>query len=253
MKKITTIINYCTNDYIFLKPCVDAALKVSHKVIVPFCTHFHDGTEQDRALLLRSVGENPNAEFIEFDYCSTESSRWHCNISRKIGIEVAPDDTDYFMFLDTDEIVVPEEFNAWWSEQQSKLLVSYKLANYFYFRDFKYQCKESQDSIALVQKGTYTSDQFILHENERSGVFDYVPYELRARNVTHNGKPFIHHYSWVRSKETMLKKVSCWSHNKDKDWTALVHQEFSEPFRGKDVIFGFEYNTVEPYLNLKIE
>ena len=69
MKKITTIINYCTNDYIFLKPCIDAALRISHKVIVPFCTHFHDGTKQDRALLLKSVGENPEAEFIEFDYC----------------------------------------------------------------------------------------------------------------------------------------------------------------------------------------
>jgi hypothetical protein len=45
-----------------------------------------------------------------------------------------------------------------------------------------------------------------MHENERSGVFDYVPYDSKARNVTYNGKPFIHHYSWVRSKETMLKK-----------------------------------------------
>lgn len=237
----------------FLKPCIDAALKVSNKVIVPFCTHFHDGTEQDQTLLLRSANENPKAEFVQFDYYKSESSRWHCNASRKIGIMLAPEETDYFMFLDTDEIIVPELFNAWWKEQQLNPLISYKLSNYFYFRDFKYQCKELQDSIALVKKGQFTQDQFIFHENERSGVFDYVPYNLKARNVTYQGKPFIHHYSWVRSKEAMLKKVSCWSHNKDKDWASLVEMEFSEPFRGKDMIFGFEYNTVEPYLDIKIE
>lgn len=253
MKNITTVINYCTNDYIFLKPCIDAALKVSHKVIVPFCTHFHDGTEQDQELLMKSASENPKAEFVEFEYNKNESSRWHCNISRKIGTMLAPEETDYFMFLDTDEIIVPEIFNEWWKEQQINPLVSYKLSNYFYFRDFKYQCNEWQDSIALVQKGTFTEDQFIMHPHERSGVFDYVPSHLRARNVTYNGKPFIHHYSWVRSKEAMLKKVSCWSHNKDQDWSSLVEKEFSEPFRGKDMIFKFEYKTVYPYLNIKIE
>lgn len=253
MKKITTIINYCTNDYMFLKPCIDAAKKVSHKVLVPYCTKFHDGTDQDTNLLAKSVNENCGVDFIEFDYNPQQSSRWHCNISRKLGIQLAPEDTDYFMFLDTDEIIVPEQFNAWWESEQNKLLVSYKLANYFYFRDFKYQCKDWQDSIALVQKGPFTEDPYIMHEHERSGVFDYVPYHQRARNVTYNGNPFIHHYSWVRSKEAMLKKVSCWSHNKDQDWTSLVHKEFSGPFTGKDSIFGFEYNTVEPYLNIKIE
>lgn len=253
MKKIATVINYCTNDYMFLKPCIEAALKVSHKVIVPYCTKFHDGTDQDANLLAKSVNENFGADFVEFDYDPAQSSRWHCNVSRKIGIELAPQDTDYFMFLDTDEIIVPDEFNAWWTEEQSKLLISYKLANYFYFRDFKYQAKEWQDSIALVQKGEFTQDPYIFHNDERSGVFLYVPNHLKARNVTYKGKPFIHHYSWVRSKEAMLKKVSCWSHNKDQDWTSLIHKEFSEPFRGKDMIFNQEYITVDPYLDIKIE
>jgi hypothetical protein len=51
----------------------------------------------------------------------------------------------------------------------------------------------------------------------------------------------------------MLKKVSCWSHNKDKDWISLVHKEFELPFRGNDVIFADrEYDIVDPYINLKI-
>jgi len=51
----------------------------------------------------------------------------------------------------------------------------------------------------------------------------------------------------------MLKKVSCWSHNKDQDWVSLIEKEFSAPFRGIDMVFNQEYITVEPYLNIKIE
>ena len=252
MKKITAIINYCTNDFIFLKYCVDAAKKVADAVIVPYCTHFHDGSSQDQLLLNKSVEENPAATFIEFEYNPDQPSRWHCNVSRKIGMMMSPEDTDYFLFLDTDEIIVSEEFNEWWASQQSNLLTSYKLANYFYFRDFRFQGKVWQDSIALVKKGEFTQDPYIFHNDERSGVFLYVNDEDKARNVTHNGKPFIHHYSWVRTKETMLKKISCWSHNKDKDWASLVNEEFSAPFRGVDMVFGEEYVIVEPYINPKI-
>jgi len=253
MKKIVSVINYCTNDYVFLKPCIDAALQFSEKVIVPYCTSFHDGTPENKALQERSVSENPAAEFIEFEYDPNQSSRWHCNVSRKIGMEVGGDVADYFMFLDTDEIVVPDQFKVWWEQQRANLLESYKLGNYFYFRDFKYQCVDLQDSIALVKKGEFTTDPYIFHNDERSGVFDYVPHHRRARNCTLDGKPFIHHYSWVRSKEAMLKKVKAWSHNKDKDWVSLVNKEFEQPFRGKDVIFGFDYVAVTPYLDISIK
>ena len=95
MKKITTIINYCTNDYIFLKSCIDNARPFSHEIIIPYCDHFHDGTEENKALQEKSVLENTGVQFVEFAYDNTKSSRWHCNISRKIGIELASTDTEF--------------------------------------------------------------------------------------------------------------------------------------------------------------
>jgi len=252
MKKITTIINYCSNDYVFLKPCIDSALALSDSVIVPYCDHFLDGTPENKELINRGIKENKNAQFFEFQYSPSQTSRWHHNAARKVGISMAPQDTDYFLFLDVDEIIVPDQFKDWWSHQQYQLLTSYKLANYFYFRDVIYQAKEWQDSVVLVKKGTFTEDIFIFHENERSAFYDYVPKNERARNVIYNGKPFIHHYSWVRSKEAMIKKVTCWGHSKDRDWVSAIHEEFSVPFRGKDVILGYEYNTVDPYINISI-
>ena len=253
MKNITTIINYCTNDYIFLKPCIDAALKVSNKVIVPFCTHFHDGTEQDQSLLLRSANENPGAEFVQFDYYKGESSRWHCNASRKIGILLAPEETEYFMFLDTDEIIEPEKFIEWFNkeESQGEMADSYRLANYFYFRDFCYRAKEWEDSIALVKNNhNVRNDDIIFHNEERHAFYYYT--SNHKRMCTLNGQPFIHHYSWVRTMEGMLKKVKTWSHRGDRDWASMVKQEFSENFRGTDVIFGKQYDTVEPYLKINL-
>ncbi len=253
MKKITTIINYCTNDYIFLKPCIDSALRFSKKVIVPFCNHFHDGTPQDQGLLAASVLENPNADFIEFDYNPNESSRWHCNVSRKIGMVMSPEDTEYFMFLDTDEIVEPDKFIAWLAQEESsgKMADSYRLANYFYFRDFCYRAKDWEDSIAFVKnKPSIFDDEIVFNNEERHAFFYYS--RNRKRMCTYDGVPFIHHYSWVRTKEAMLTKVKTWSHRDDRDWTSLVHQEFSENFRGHDVIHGKVYDTVEPYLKIDL-
>lgn len=250
--KITTIINYCTNDYMYLKSCVDGARPFSSKIIVPYCDHFHDGTAENKWLLNKSTAENLGVEFIEFEYEPTMTSRWHCNASRKIGIELASPDTEYFLLLDTDEIIESDKFIQWIEQQEkSKMLLDgYKLANYFYFRDFKYRAKNTEDSIVLIKNGPLVrNDALVFHDHERSGVFDAAP--KKARNCMLDGKPFIHHYSWVRSKEAMLKKVTAWSHNADKNWVALVHKEFEAPFRGKDVIFGDnrEYEVVEPYLN----
>ena len=68
--------------------------------------------------------------------------------------------------------------------------------------------------------------------------------------TTYNGLPMLHHYSWVRTKEQMLKKVRTWWHNKDRNWEKSVEEEFSRPFSGKDFVHGYEYKTVENKFNL---
>ena len=65
------------------------------------------------------------------------------------------------------------------------------------------------------------------------------------------GTPFVHHYSWVRTKEEMLKKVENWGHKHDKNWTSLIEEEFSRPFNGTDFVHGYSYNIVENKFNIK--
>ena len=252
--KITSVINYCTIDHMFLKPCVDGVLPFSDKVIVSYCHHFLDGTPENRELINKGISENPKAEFIEFEYDPSQSSRWHHNACRKLGIMNAPEDTDYFMFLDVDEVLEADKFIKWWSMQQNDLKDSYRLACYWYFREFKYRLKIWEEAIALVKSGPLTqNDHIIFHQEERKAMFWCLPENRRMDKCKMDNIPFSHHFSWVRSKEGMLKKVKSWGHNKDLDWSLLVEKEFSQPFRGKDVIFGDrEYDIVEPYLNIPI-
>jgi hypothetical protein len=253
--KFVSIINYCTNDYMFLKPCVDAVRPFSSEIIVPYCDHFLDGTPENRELLNKSIAENPGVTFIEFDYNPSQSSRWHHNACRKIGFDVAPKDTDYFMLLDVDEIIEPDNFIAWWKTQEKNPKDSYRLACYWYFRDFKYRSKNWEEAIALVKGGLLTTCDDLTFSNEERKALFWSTLECRRMDKCKlNGLPFSHHYSWVRSKEGMLKKVRSWGHNKDKDWVTLVEKEFEQPFRGKDVIFGDrEYDMVEPLINVKIQ
>lgn len=249
--KITSIINYCTNDYMLLKPCIDGVLPFSNKVIVVYCDHFLDGTPENAELIKKSVAENPNAEFLEFQYDPTQSSRWHHNACRKIGFINAPQDTEYFMLLDVDEIIEPNKFIIWWDSQKNNLLDSYRLSCYWYFRDFKYRCKNIEEAIAIVKRGPLTeNDLLIFHQEERKALFWCLPENRRMDKCNLNGIPFSHHYSWVRSREGMIRKVQSWGHNKDLNWVPLVEKEFEQPFRGKDVVFGDrEYEIVEPYIN----
>ena len=55
---VTTIINYCTNDYRFIGHCIHEAKQFSEQIIVPVCDHFLDGTPENRELLDRTYEEN---------------------------------------------------------------------------------------------------------------------------------------------------------------------------------------------------
>jgi len=250
--KIVTIINYCTSDHVYLKHSVGGVRPFSSEIIVPYCDHLYDGTPENRELINAAIKENPDVQFIEFAYDPAQSSRWHCNVARKLGFMSAISNPDYFLLLDTDEVVEPRKFVEWvqLQEKGGDLCETYKLGNYFYFRDVKNRSKIFEDSAVLVKNGPLTNnDDIIFHDEERGAFHTFA--RKRARMCLLDGKPFIHHYSWVRSREGMIKKVTTWSHHKDRDWVSLVEKEFSAPFRGRDMIFNDrDYEVVEPYISL---
>ena len=242
---ITVVVNYCSNDERFIRKSLNNLLEITDDIIVPISDHFFDGIPEDMISIENLVVEYPNVNFKLYNWDNTKFSRYWCNFSRQVGTHFAK--YDWILYLDSDELVDVDAFKQF-LKQDICQYDSYKLACYWYFREPMYQSKKLEDSPVLVKKelvNINVSDRYL----EREQMHEMLNVR-KNRMVTLNGEPFIHHYSWVRTKEQMLKKVKSWSHNNDTDWVSLVEEEFSRPFNGTDFIHGYDYNIVENKFNL---
>ena len=249
---ITTLINYCTNDYKFIGACISEALKFSDEVLVPYTDHFYDGSPENRSLLDRTIKENPGARFIFFPYdpsLDVLPQHW-VTYARLVGWKAAQPQSDYILFLDADEVVDGDRFLKWLEVFPVSKMKVIKLANYYYFRTVAYQAETFEDSVVLARKNLL-SEPMIMDFLDRDKSFRDIA-EPKARMVMGpDQKPMIHHYSWVRSEEEMVKKVSTWGHSHERDWVQLVRDEFAHGFKGVDFVHGYRYKEVTPFITLK--
>lgn len=249
---IAVIINFCTNEARFLRACIEQCRLFSQQIIVPVCERFFDGTKENHELLNRIYASFPEVLFVEYPYISGYSPGYLPSVSRFVGAQYLDEEIDRVFFLDADEIPEGKRILDWlemsdWS-QHSVL----KMANYWYFREPRFRAKLWEDSVVFVQAKTL-EPALLLHDRERDAIYDLLP-GPKKRNVTgFDGAPLFHHYSWVRTKDEMIKKVKSWSHREDRDWVSLVEQEFSAPFRGTDFIHGYTYLEVDPLFEVSLE
>ena len=241
--KLATIINYCTSDYRFIKICIDSVLPFSNQIIVPIADHTFDGQPENNELVNKSMKENPNASFYYYEWTEGNSPRYWHNISRMVGVNQLNEDIDWVLFLDSDEIVETELFSKFIKNEL--IMDSYKIANYWYFREPIYRAKVIEDSAVLVKKELVNIDPYNQYIEREQLCFNN-----NQRNTLQDGLPMIHHYSWVRTKEQMLKKVNSWGHKTDTDWNSLIEEEFSRPFNGNCFVNNYEFETVKNKYNL---
>lgn len=248
---LSTVINYCTNDYRFIGPCIEQASKFSAEVIVPFTDHFYDGTPENQTLLDRTIAENPQArfEFFPYDQKLDVLPQYWVTYARVVGWKKSRPETDFILFLDADEVVDGERFIKWIEKFPVSKMNAIKLANYYYFRETRYQAETFEDSVVLARKSLLTETMIMDFLDRDKSYRDLA--EPKARMVLGaDQKPLIHHYSWVRSEEEMVKKVSTWGHSHERPWVELVREEFANGFKGKDFVHGYQYKTVEPFISI---
>ena len=249
---IATIINYCSNEYQFIEESVKSVQSFSKQINVIMSDHLFDGTketEEDIQNATTAIHNVPGADLIIFKYdhnitLERGTRYWH-NMCRWIGVQQLQQDIDYVLFLDADEIADSQNFQTCLSYRNmlNNLPQTMKFANYFYFRDRKYQAVTFEDSIVMAANRENLRNPDVMFAMERDSIYESGL--TKSRNILGiDKKPMFHHYSWVRTKEQMLKKVKCWGHNKDRDWAALVEEEFSRQFNGKDFVHGYEYNIL---------
>lgn len=261
MKKhpVSTIVNFCSNESRFIKATLEQALFFSEQVIVPVCDHFFDGTPENRQLLDEVYAAFPECLFVEYPYLPEKIPKrvwkkvepahfWH-SFSRLVGVSVLDEGIETVLFLDADEVPEGSRFAEWLDCSDYRHHTTLKLANYWYFREPSNQALSFEDSVVLVQRKSLESE-LLLHQDERDAIYNLLPGPKRRHVAGPDGQPMFHHYSWVRTKEEMLKKVRGWG---DRDWAALVNQEFAAPFRGTDFIHGYTYQIVKPSFDIQFE
>lgn len=253
---LAVLINFCSNEYPFLENCIAEAKKVSSQVIVSVCDHFFDGTPEDQSLLNGIYAEHPDIQFIQFAYAKENiyafhaRNYWH-NLGRLLGFYFVDQTVDRVLFLDADEIVESQQMLAWLNAFPYQKYGALRLSCYWYFREAAHRAREWEDTPLLVDRKTWDG-QLLMDPQERAGGYHAFAGEKMRQVVGMDGCPMLHHYSWVRTKEQMLRKVTSWGHHQDRNWEKLVHEEFSTRFKGKDFVHGYAFDTVEPYAEIDL-
>jgi hypothetical protein len=246
---ISTILQYSTLDFRFLEINLNQLSKFSDEIIIPICDHFFDGEPENQELLEKTfeiTRQTPKCDAYLFKWDGLKSNTgYYHNLSRALGTSVA--NGDWLLFVDTDEIV-SNDFNKWF-ETIKHTDYSFWLTCYWYFREPIYQSTKTESAGLLIKKEKCNWNINI--REERQQLFN-TPNFISGDNtlILYDNKPLVHHYSWVRTKEEMLKKVLNWGHKHDKNWIHLIEEEFNRPFNGTDFVHGYEYNIVENKFNI---
>lgn len=249
---ITTVLSYSSIEEFFLPQSAYEASLFSDHLIIVICDHLFDGTKENLSRIKEVINKCPKADVIIYPFLpdSLLTKKLHSrhgrhNISRILATKLMPPSTDYILFLDADEVPEGKVMKQWLEERDLFTHDAYKFACYWYFREVKYQAKEFETAALLIRKKVLTP-KLLWHKGERGGLFRDYKGKKMDWITDKEGRPFFHHYSWVRSKENLLKKVESWGHKGEKNWKELVEEECCKPFQGKDFVHGYEYKTITP-------
>lgn len=244
---IACIVNFCTHDIRFLRTCVQQATEFANQILVACSDHFFDGMPENQDLLDKAQKENPEAEFVLLPFHKDVSSdpQYWVTLSRWNALARVRQKTDYILFLDADEIVEGKRMRSFLKTFPLSEYNIIKLANYYYFRESKFRAKSLEDSATLVKKNLL-SKEIVVDYQDRNKAWEVLAEPKQRMVFGFDGLPLIHHFSWVRTKEEMLRKVQSWGHAGERNWQELVESEFSRPFSGSDFIHGYHYEEIEP-------
>jgi hypothetical protein len=189
----------------------------------------------------------PKCTLYTFEWAGPKSNTgYYHNLSRALGTDIATG--DWLLFLDTDEIV-DDNFKPWFENVAQHSDMTFWITCYWYFREPVYQSKSFEGCGLLIKRDKCHWNVNIRDERQQ---FHHGENFIHGgyNHILSDGKPMMHHFSWVRTKEEMLKKVHNWGHKNDTNWIDLVEEEFSRPFSGTDFIHKYQYNIVENKFNL---
>ena len=256
----------CSDDLRFLRVTLKQAARLFQQVLIVFGTRYWDGVRDENIAAIEEFAAEckglydnvkilwyqvPEDAFKFVQGTVNTAMYWEGHARWLASTKMLP--CDYVLFLDSDEVINGEVMAEYLSSKRYTHFSAIKLANYWYWREPTYQANNyTEDSAVMIKTSKFNPLDLFCNQG-RHGIFAKChPLETKRNVLGGNGAPMIHHYSWVRTKEEMLRKVTCWGHRNDRsDWVAKVEEEFSRPFNGTDFVRGLEYTTVPDYFELQ--
>jgi len=264
---LSIIINYCSKDKAFIYINIEECLKITYNIIVSCGNKLFDGENEDLNHLQSLQEKYPLIKVLIFDVNLNEynplnyrKNAYFPNKARLLGYKEAKKiyDTNWYLFIDVDEIPDAEIFlkNIQRFDDPN---ITYKFFTFTYFREPIYLSNFMESLVLLCHKNNITNKSlmhpmertFYISNNERMDNSIIININHKVVDVLdiNSNQPIFHHFSWVRSKENMIKKIRGWSHRDDKDWISIIEEEFTHDFNFTD----FVYKEKEKLYNMKIE
>lgn len=254
---IDAVVLYCSNDQRFFKTCIDNLLECGFRVTVVTYSNMWAGEKENTAILNQSndlFKHNPKYNNL-FIYWETEKNSWYWEgYGRYRATQELKDDSEWVIYIDIDEIIEPLLFKKWLKDFPYYRYNSILLKQYEYYKLPTIRHNKIEPNPVFAKTKYAKSCKF--KESGRRQLFwnneNFISRVLAKLNLNpffciYRGVPFIHHYSWVRSKKQILNKFLNWGHKDDKDWVSIAEAEFSnELYIPKHI----KYTIVENKFNL---
>lgn len=237
---ISVVITHSSIESQFIDRQIKECSKFSDDIVVVSLKNLMSGEEDKNLKIIYK--DNVKHKIIT---CLSDSIKDKHNTTRWHGFISTDQKYDYVLFLDGDEIPNGDLFKEHLDNYPFELSDALSYKCYWYFRSELYRAKKTEECALLLKKSVIDRD-FIFHEAERWNFLNRIhPEQYQLHVASFDGEPMLHHYSWVRSKEQMLQKVSAWGHSNDTNWKELIEEEFSRPFSGTDFVHAYEYEILE--------
>lgn len=254
--RFSTLIIFSGLDDPFLDVCLDGVIPASERVLALAYDRLFDGSD-DRAgveaMVARNANKNVEMEILPLPENPTEDDWFYHNWLRREGFRRLEASADYTLFLDGDEVAEPAALRAW-RDRYGPRPGNFFFPCHFYFREPIYQSLTPHASPRMARNDLlraalgWGGEAFV-----RDNKVDRASYDFEPRYPV--PEILFHHFSFVRTKEQMLRKVRTWAdrYERPRDvWEALVEREFSRPFTGRDFRWGYSYRTVPNRFGIRL-
>lgn len=258
----SVIINYCSNEKIFLDALLIECSKFSKDIVVSYGSKLYDGSLEDLEHIQEYASKYKDVRFVQYEVnldldlkvqigvVNRPTAFWH-NLARYTAVQSLKN-KEWVFVIDCDEIPSGDDVKEWLSKTVLNKECSYKMANYWYFKYPTNQAKTFEDSVLLIHSDHLTAKN-IFGDLERDYLIPASGTKLNRMTVGSNKLPMWHHYSWTRSKESLAHKIKNWAHSNDIFKNTDVDKLIEFIYHNddvNDVIHHYQYNKVENTFNI---